>query len=157
LLYCSFHLCLAALSLSLSIINLEWPALFFSFNFEGRRNLVMSLPIINVVLPHAGLGNLSAIFLFPLLMYYLKLGVTGAAISTVVSQYVSICSLSINTVLQIHFSDKFLTIISLNISCSRYLVTFLMVWQLNKRVILLPPKVGELQFGVYMKSGEFFP
>ncbi|KAJ6403056.1 hypothetical protein OIU84_015051 [Salix udensis] len=69
-----------------------------------------------------GLGNLSAIFLFPMLMYYLKLGVTGAAISTVVSQY---------------------------------LVTFLMVWQLNKRVILLPPKVGELQFGVYMKSGGF--
>ncbi|KAJ6395609.1 hypothetical protein OIU77_020793 [Salix suchowensis] len=69
-----------------------------------------------------GLGNLSAIFLFPILMYYLKLGVTGAAISTVVSQY---------------------------------LVTFLMVWQLNKKVILLPPKVGELQFGVYMKSGGF--
>ncbi|KAL9354127.1 hypothetical protein Peur_052097 [Populus x canadensis] len=69
-----------------------------------------------------GLGNLSAIFLFPILMYYLKLGVTGAAISTVVSQY---------------------------------LVTFLMVWQLNKRVILLPPKVGELQFGVYVKSGGF--
>ncbi|XP_034929283.1 protein DETOXIFICATION 45, chloroplastic [Populus alba] len=69
-----------------------------------------------------GLGNLSAIFLFPILMYYLKLGVTGAAISTVVSQY---------------------------------LVTFLMVWHLNKRVILLPPKVGGLQFGVYMKSGGF--
>ncbi|KAG6778047.1 hypothetical protein POTOM_017892 [Populus tomentosa] len=69
-----------------------------------------------------GLGNLSAIFLFPILMYYLKLGVTGAAISTVASQY---------------------------------LVTFLMVWHLNKRVILLPPKVGELQFGVYMKSGGF--
>ena len=48
----------------------------------------LSLPIVNVVLPHAGLGNLSAIFLFPTLMYYLKLGVTGAAISTVVSQYV---------------------------------------------------------------------
>ncbi|KAF9676229.1 hypothetical protein SADUNF_Sadunf09G0116800 [Salix dunnii] len=69
-----------------------------------------------------GLGNLSAIFLFPTLMYYLKLGVTGAAISTVVSQY---------------------------------LVTILMIWQLNKRVILLPPKIGELQFGVYMKSGGF--
>jgi len=36
----------------------------------------------------AGLGNLSAVFLFPLLMYYFRLGVTGAAISTVVSQYV---------------------------------------------------------------------
>ncbi|KAJ6403055.1 hypothetical protein OIU84_015051 [Salix udensis] len=102
-----------------------------------------------------GLGNLSAIFLFPMLMYYLKLGVTGAAISTVVSQYVSLCSLRSNTVLQICFSDKCLTILSSNIPCLRYLVTFLMVWQLNKRVILLPPKVGELQFGVYMKSGGF--
>lgn len=36
----------------------------------------------------AGLGNFSAVFLFPLLMYYFRLGVTGAAISTVVSQYV---------------------------------------------------------------------
>lgn len=36
----------------------------------------------------AGLGNLTAVFLFPLLMYYFRLGVTGAAISTVVSQYV---------------------------------------------------------------------
>lgn len=36
----------------------------------------------------AGIGNLSAVFLFPLLMYYFRLGVTGAAISTVVSQYV---------------------------------------------------------------------
>ncbi|KAK4605226.1 hypothetical protein RGQ29_013331 [Quercus rubra] len=35
-----------------------------------------------------GLGNLSAVFLFPLLMYYFRLGVTGAAISTVVSQYI---------------------------------------------------------------------
>lgn len=36
----------------------------------------------------AGVGNFSAIFLLPILMYYFKLGVTGAAISTVVSQYV---------------------------------------------------------------------
>ena len=36
----------------------------------------------------AGLGNFSAVFLFPALMYYLRLGVTGAAISTIVSQYV---------------------------------------------------------------------
>ncbi|XP_021611284.1 protein DETOXIFICATION 45, chloroplastic isoform X2 [Manihot esculenta] len=68
------------------------------------------------------LGNLSAIFLFPILMYYFKLGVTGAAISTVVSQYI---------------------------------VAFLMIWNLNKRVVLLPPKMGSLQFGVYLKSGGF--
>ncbi|XP_050233773.1 protein DETOXIFICATION 45, chloroplastic [Mercurialis annua] len=69
-----------------------------------------------------GLGNLSAIFLFPILMYTFKLGVNGAAISTVISQY---------------------------------LVAFLMIWHLNKRAILLPPKLGDLQFGVYMKSGGF--
>ncbi|XP_065868467.1 protein DETOXIFICATION 45, chloroplastic isoform X2 [Euphorbia lathyris] len=68
------------------------------------------------------LGNFSAIFLFPILMYYFKLGVTGAAISTVISQYIT---------------------------------AFLMMWHLNERVILLPPKMGALQFGVYMKSGGF--
>ena len=36
----------------------------------------------------AGFGNFSAVLMFPLLMYYFGLGVTGAAISTVVSQYV---------------------------------------------------------------------
>ncbi|KAB5556715.1 hypothetical protein DKX38_007624 [Salix brachista] len=35
----------------------------------------------------AGFGNFSAVLMFPLLMYYFGLGVTGAAISTVVSQY----------------------------------------------------------------------
>lgn len=39
----------------------------------------------------AGIGNCSAIFLFPLLMYYFKLGVSGAAISSVISQYVLPC------------------------------------------------------------------
>ncbi|XP_015578860.1 protein DETOXIFICATION 45, chloroplastic [Ricinus communis] len=68
------------------------------------------------------LGNLSAILLFPILMYSLKLGVTGAAISTVISQYI---------------------------------IAFLMIWHLNKRVILLPPKLGDLQFDVYVKSGGF--
>lgn len=36
----------------------------------------------------AGFGNFTAILLFPLFMYYCRLGVYGAAISTVVSQYV---------------------------------------------------------------------
>uniref|UniRef100_A0A2C9WL60 Polysaccharide biosynthesis protein C-terminal domain-containing protein n=1 Tax=Manihot esculenta TaxID=3983 RepID=A0A2C9WL60_MANES len=41
-----------------------------------------------------GLSNLSALFLFPVLMHYYHLGVTGAAISTVVSQYL-VCFLMI--------------------------------------------------------------
>ncbi|XP_020415462.1 protein DETOXIFICATION 45, chloroplastic [Prunus persica] len=70
----------------------------------------------------AGIGNLLAAFLLPILMYYFGLGVTGATLSTVISQYT---------------------------------VTFLMIWFLNKRAILLPPKVGSLQFGGYIKSGGF--
>ncbi|KAL6522495.1 Protein DETOXIFICATION 45, chloroplastic [Orobanche minor] len=69
-----------------------------------------------------GVGNFSAIFLFPIFMSYCQLGIYGAAISTVISQYI---------------------------------VTFLMIWHLNKRAVLLPPKLGELQFGGYLKSGGF--
>ncbi|XP_038886867.1 protein DETOXIFICATION 45, chloroplastic [Benincasa hispida] len=69
-----------------------------------------------------GIGNLLAVCLFPILIYCFRLGATGAAISTVVSQYV---------------------------------IAFLMLWFLNKRAVLLPPKFGALQFGVYMKSGGF--
>lgn len=35
---------------------------------------------------HAGIGNLAAVFLFPVLMYGFRLGVVGAALSTVASQ-----------------------------------------------------------------------
>uniref|UniRef100_A0A9I9D4S3 Protein DETOXIFICATION n=1 Tax=Cucumis melo TaxID=3656 RepID=A0A9I9D4S3_CUCME len=69
-----------------------------------------------------GIGNLLAVCLFPILIYYCQLGAIGAAISTVISQYV---------------------------------IAFLMLWFLNKRAVLLPPKFGALQFGVYMKSGGF--
>ncbi|KAG2390626.1 Protein DETOXIFICATION 45 [Vigna angularis] len=68
-----------------------------------------------------GIGNFSSVFLFPLLMYYFRLGVTGAAISTVISQYIG---------------------------------AILMIWCLNERAELLPPRMGNLQFGSYIKSGE---
>ncbi|XP_009598828.1 protein DETOXIFICATION 45, chloroplastic-like isoform X1 [Nicotiana tomentosiformis] len=35
-----------------------------------------------------GLGNLSSVFFFPIFMYIFQLGITGAAISTVLSQYI---------------------------------------------------------------------
>ncbi|KAF5448646.1 hypothetical protein F2P56_029156 [Juglans regia] len=69
-----------------------------------------------------GLGNLSAVFLFPFLMNFLRLGVVGAAISTVVSQYI---------------------------------VTFLMIWFLNKRTVLSLPSMRSLHFGGYLRSGGF--
>ncbi|KAJ8764250.1 hypothetical protein K2173_005990 [Erythroxylum novogranatense] len=69
-----------------------------------------------------GFGNFSAVFLFPLLMYASKLGVTGAAISTVISQYV---------------------------------VTFMMIWHLNKRTVLSLPNIRNMHFGCYLRSGGF--
>lgn len=36
----------------------------------------------------------------------------------------------------------------------RYIGTLLMIWFLNKRAELLPPKMRDLQFGGYIKSGE---
>ncbi|EYU38023.1 hypothetical protein MIMGU_mgv1a003929mg [Erythranthe guttata] len=69
-----------------------------------------------------GFGNFTAILLFPFFIYYCQLGVNGAAISTVVSQY---------------------------------LVSLSMIWNLNKRVVLLPPNLGDLNFSSYLKSGGF--
>lgn len=51
--------------------------------------LSISISLTDVELLSTGLGNFSAVFFFPLLMYYFHLGVTGAAISTVLSQYVT--------------------------------------------------------------------
>ncbi|KAL8200343.1 hypothetical protein R6Q57_011682 [Mikania cordata] len=68
------------------------------------------------------LGNLAAVLFFPILMYVFGLGVTGAAISTVASQYI---------------------------------VTFAMIWYLNKKTVLKLPKMKDLHFGGYLKSGGF--
>lgn len=69
-----------------------------------------------------GIGNLSAIFFFPILIYYFRLGVAGAAISTVASQYI---------------------------------VTFSMIWYLNKRTVIRIPNLKNLHLGGYLRSGGF--
>ncbi|XP_034681491.1 protein DETOXIFICATION 45, chloroplastic [Vitis riparia] len=103
----------------LSLRALGAPAVVVSLALQGilRGFKDTKTPVLCL-----GVGNFAAVFLFPILMYYFQLGVTGAAISTVVSQYI---------------------------------VTFLMIWHLNKRAVLLPPKMGTLQFGDYIKSGGF--
>lgn len=40
-----------------------------------------------------------------------------------------------------------------SLSNSRYLVTLLMIWNLNKRTALLLPDMKSLHFGEYLKSG----
>lgn len=99
----------------------------------------------------AGIGNLFAAFLLPTLIYYFRLGVTGAAMSTVISQYVIFDSFLICTLL----FWLYLVTEQYQIFVFRYTVTFLMIWFLNKKAVLLPPKMGSLQFGGYIKSGKF--
>ncbi|GJZ74850.1 protein DETOXIFICATION 45, chloroplastic [Tanacetum coccineum] len=103
----------------LSLRALGAPAVVLSLALQGvfRGFKDTKTPVVCL-----GVGNFLAVFLFPVLMYYFKLGVRGAAISSVISQYV---------------------------------VTFLMIWHLNKRAILLPLRPGALQFGGYIKSGGF--
>lgn len=103
----------------LSLRAVGAPAVVLSLALQGifRGFKDTKTPVICL-----GIGNFSAVFLFPLLMHYYQLGVTGAAISTVLSQYIG---------------------------------TALMIWCLNKRAELLPPKIGDLQFGSYIKSGGF--
>ncbi|CAM0879646.1 unnamed protein product [Alopecurus aequalis] len=69
---------------------------------------------------YIGLGNLSAVVLLPLLIYGFQLGITGAAISTVASQYI---------------------------------IAILLMWSLSKRTVLLPPRMDQLEFSGYLKSG----
>ncbi|KAK7258296.1 hypothetical protein RIF29_23869 [Crotalaria pallida] len=103
----------------LSLRALGAPAVVLSLALQG---IFRGFKDTHTPLLCLGIGNLSSLLLFPLLMYYFKLGVTGAAISTVLSQYIG---------------------------------TLLMIWRLNKRAELLPPKLRDLQFGTYIKSGGF--
>lgn len=69
-------------------------------------------------------GDISNIVLDPILIFLLSLGVTGAAIAHVVSQY---------------------------------LIAFILLWSLNKRVVLLPPKISDLQFDRFFKKWSSTP
>ncbi|KAK1587153.1 hypothetical protein Q3G72_010179 [Acer saccharum] len=103
----------------LSLRSIGAPAVVLSLAIQGifRGFKDTRTPVICL-----GLGNLAAVFMFPILMYHFQLGVTGAAISTIASQYI---------------------------------VTFLMIWYLNKRTVLSLPSMKNLHFGNYLRSGGF--
>ncbi|PIA46864.1 hypothetical protein AQUCO_01500420v1 [Aquilegia coerulea] len=103
----------------LSLRSLGAPAVVVSLALQGVFRGFKDTTTPSLCL---GVGSLSSVFLLPTLMYSFRLGVIGAAIATVISQYI---------------------------------VTFLMIWCLNKRAILLPPKMENLHFGGYLKSGGF--
>ncbi|XP_073102563.1 protein DETOXIFICATION 45, chloroplastic isoform X2 [Elaeis guineensis] len=109
---------------------MRYPSeLFLSLRALGAPAVVVSLAVQGVFrgfkdtktpLLCVGLGNLSAVILLPVLVYSFHLGITGAAIATIASQYIT---------------------------------TFLLLWSLGKRAVILPPKIEDLQFGGYIKSG----
>ncbi|KAI0514025.1 hypothetical protein KFK09_010058 [Dendrobium nobile] len=101
----------------LSLRALGAPAVVVSLAIQGvfRGFKDTKTPLVCV-----GFGNLSSIIFLPLLAYSFGLGITGAAIATVASQYIT---------------------------------TFLLIWFLSKRAVILPPRIQELQFGGYVKSG----
>ncbi|KAK4844089.1 hypothetical protein QYF36_016316 [Acer negundo] len=103
----------------LSLRSIGAPAVVLSLAIQGifRGFKDTRTPVICL-----GMGNFAAVFMFPILMYYFQLGVTGAAISTIASQYI---------------------------------VTFLMIWHLNKRTVLSLPSMKNLHFGNYLRSGGF--
>ncbi|VFQ91603.1 unnamed protein product [Cuscuta campestris] len=104
------YLALRALGAPAFVVSLALQGIFRGF--KDTKTPVFSLAI----------GNFIGVVLFPILMFYFRLGASGAAISIVLSQY---------------------------------LVSFSMLWCLNKRAVLLPPKLGGLQFVGYLKSGGY--
>ncbi|KAJ0097014.1 hypothetical protein Patl1_29229 [Pistacia atlantica] len=69
-------LCLRAIGAPAVVLYLAIQGIFRGF--KDTRTPVLCL----------GLGNFAAVVMFPILMNYCQLGVTGAAISTVISQYI---------------------------------------------------------------------
>ncbi|XP_049932193.1 protein DETOXIFICATION 45, chloroplastic isoform X3 [Nymphaea colorata] len=150
---------------------------FLSLRALGAPAVVVSLAIQGVFrgfkdtktpLLCTGIGNLAAVFLFPLLMYSLGLGVSGAAASVVVSQEreresTRVCGLHrwIGIFLPTsNLAPEHPVLWIMADLCywdgdCRYIITILLIWLLSKKVILLPPKMQDLQFGGYMKSGGF--
>ncbi|CAL5072975.1 unnamed protein product [Urochloa decumbens] len=103
--------------LFLSVRALGAPAVVVSLAIQG---VFRGLKDTKTPLLYSGLGNISAVVLLPFFVYSLKLGLTGAALATIASQYLGM---------------------------------FLLLWSLSRRAVLLPPKIEDLEFVGYIKSG----
>ncbi|KAL5201824.1 hypothetical protein ABZP36_036178 [Zizania latifolia] len=103
--------------LFLSLRALGAPAVVVSLAIQG---IFRGLKDTKTPLLYSGLGNIAAVVLLPFFVYSLNLGLNGAAIATIVSQYLGM---------------------------------FLLLWSLSKRAVLLPPKIEDLDFVGYIKSG----
>lgn len=112
----------------------------------------------------AVMGDVTNIILDPLLMFAFRLGVSGAAIAHIISQWVHLCLLlffdsgCVITDFIFQFRDhvSFLFLISLFLTWfNRYLISLILLWSLMKRVVLLPPSIQDFQFAKILKNGHF--
>jgi Na+-driven multidrug efflux pump len=71
--------------LFLSLRALGAPAVVVSLAIQG---IFRGLKDTKTPLLYSGLGNISAVLLLPFLVYSLNLGLNGAALATIASQYV---------------------------------------------------------------------
>ncbi|KAI8559389.1 hypothetical protein RHMOL_Rhmol04G0169900 [Rhododendron molle] len=88
--------------------------------------------------PRAPAGNLLNAILDPILIFIFGLGIGGAAIATVISEYV-------------HDVVKLMHI--LNIAQETYLIAVILLWKLNSKVLLVSPKIDGGRVFRYLKSG----
>lgn len=101
----------------LSLRSLGAPAVVVSLAVQG---VFRGFKDTQTPLYATGVGSIMNAAMDPIFMFTLGFGVSGAAVTTVVSEY---------------------------------FIAFVLLWNLNKKVILLPPKMEELRFGRYLKSG----
>ncbi|XP_062199087.1 protein DETOXIFICATION 45, chloroplastic-like isoform X2 [Phragmites australis] len=103
--------------LFLAVRALGAPAVVVSLAIQG---VFRGLKDTKTPLLYSGLGNISAVVLLPFFVYFLNLGLRGAALATIASQYLGM---------------------------------LLLLWSLSQRAVLLPPKIEDLDFVGYIKSG----
>lgn len=111
------------------------------------------------------MGNLTNAILDAILILLLGLGVRGAAIATVTSEYVKDTIIKCNVQYTSHFKYKpdslffskhiFNLLLIYLLLTIRYLIAFILLWKLNEQVVLVSP--GILGDGMmrYLKSGSF--
>ncbi|KAK3032857.1 hypothetical protein RJ639_037034, partial [Escallonia herrerae] len=106
-------------------------------------------------------GNLLNAILDPILIFLFHLGIGGAAIATVISEYVN----DVVKLMHIFLYSMHITFCESKIMfhCShglqnfhfvfRYLIAFILLWKLNNKVVLISPKIDGERVSRYLKSG----
>ncbi|KAL2330670.1 hypothetical protein Fmac_018251 [Flemingia macrophylla] len=110
------------------------PAIVIALAAQGtfRGFLDTKTPLYAAYLGMLGVGNFLNAILDAILIFFLGLGVGGAAVATVISEYV-------NDVNSFVFT--------------RYIIAFILLWKLNGKVLLVPSEFDGRKIFGYLKSG----